>query len=75
MLLDGDKSRLESRIAHRPEASAGRACPLRVFYREPIDHPARGLDDHANAAALALVLAEEDGQMVAFDPLGVVSFG
>ena len=38
-LLDGDKSRLESRIAHRPEASAGRACPLRVFYREPIEDP------------------------------------
>jgi hypothetical protein len=42
--------------------------------RETIDHPARGHDDHANAAAIALVLAEGDGQTVAFGALAVASF-
>lgn len=43
--------------------------------RDTIDQPARGHDDHANSAALALVLAEEVGEAVAFNPLSVVSFG
>ena len=43
--------------------------------RDTVDHPARGHDDHANATALALVLAEVDGQVVAFDPHAVVSVG
>jgi hypothetical protein len=43
--------------------------------RDTVDHPARGHDDHANAAALALVLAEEDSQVVPFDARAVVSVG
>lgn len=40
--------------------------------RDTIHHPPRGHDDHANAAALALVVAEEGGQVIPFDPRAVV---